>query len=111
MELVFPKSLQKDTLPDYMHHTHWAAMSLFAKLTSRSFRDMLTSYKVASMCPVHLGAGDILLFMLGPAVVTLSCQMYDIKKLMKENLLEVGTDIGVSSVGGLFGMAFMLDPL
>lgn len=86
-------------------------MSLFAKLTSQSFHSMLTSYKVSSMCPVHLGAGDILLFMLGPAVVALSCQMYDRKKLMKENLLEVGTAIGVSSVGGLFGTALMVNLL
>ncbi len=107
-----PKSFTKKIHPLITCTTlTWAAMSLFAKLTSRPFRDMLTSYKVSSMCPVHLGAGDILLFMLGPAVVALSCQMYDRKKLMKENLLEVGTAIGVSSVGGLFGTAFMVNAL
>lgn len=107
-----PKSFTKKIHPLITCTTlTWTAMSLFAKLTSRSFRDMLTSYKVSSMCPVHLGAGDILLFMLGPAVVALSCQMYDRKQLMKENLLEVGTAIGVSSVGGLFGTAFMVNAL
>jgi putative effector of murein hydrolase len=49
--------------------------------------------------------------MLGPAVVALACQMYDRKKLMKENILEVGTAVGVSSVGGLFGTAFLVNLL
>lgn len=89
----------------------WTSMSFFAKLTRTSFRDLLTSYKVSSMCPIHLGAGDVLLFMLGPAVVALACQMYDRKKLMKENILEVGTAVGVSSVGGLFGTAFLVNLL
>ena len=43
--------------------------------------------------------------------MALSCQMYDRKQLMKENLLELGTAIGVSSVGGLFGTAFMVNAL
>lgn len=86
----------------------WGFATLFAKLTQQSFASMLQSYKVGSMCPVHLGAGDLLLFMLGPAVVALSCQMYDRKMLMKENMKEVGTAIGVSSIGGLFGTAMMV---
>eukprot|EP00558_Chaetoceros_sp_UNC1202_P002236 CAMPEP_0197259112 /NCGR_PEP_ID=MMETSP1429-20130617/83351_1 /TAXON_ID=49237 /ORGANISM="Chaetoceros sp., Strain UNC1202" /LENGTH=233 /DNA_ID=CAMNT_0042723313 /DNA_START=175 /DNA_END=877 /DNA_ORIENTATION=- len=104
--------------------------------TNQSFHSMLTSYKAGTMCPVHMGAGDILLFMLGPAVVALACQiydrkklmkeninpplhagpavvalacqMYDRKKLMKENIKEVGTAVSVSSVGGLFGTAAMV---
>ena len=43
--------------------------------------------------------------------MALSCQMYDRKQLMKENLLELGTAIGVSSVGGIFGTAFMVNAL
>lgn len=69
---------------------------------------MLQSYKVGSFCPVHLGAGDVLLFMLGPAVVALACQMYGRKKLMADNLAEVGTAVGVSSIGGLFGTAALV---
>ena len=67
--------------------------------------------KIFCMCPVPLRAREFLLFMLGPAVVALSCQMYDRKQLMKENLLELGTAIGVSSVGGIFGTAFMVNAL
>jgi putative effector of murein hydrolase len=86
----------------------WAVMAMFAKVTGQTFASMLLSYRVGNMCPVHLGAGDVLLFMLGPAVVALACQMYNRKKLMKENLWEVGTAVGVSSVGGLFGTAAMV---
>lgn len=86
----------------------WLGAKFMALVTGQSFRRMLQSYKVGSLCPVHLGAGDILLFLLGPAVVALSCQMYDRKKLMKQNLAEVGTAVTVSSFGGLFGTAAMV---
>ena len=86
----------------------WLGAKIMALVTGQSFRTMLQSYKVGSLCPVHLGAGDILLFLLGPAVVALSCQMYDRKKLMKQNLAEVGTAVTVSSFGGLFGTAAMV---
>jgi putative effector of murein hydrolase len=52
------------------------------------------------------GAGDWLLFLLGPAVVSLAVSMYDRRKLMRENIPEVGTSIGVSTFGGLFGTAW-----
>eukprot|EP00557_Chaetoceros_sp_GSL56_P008334 CAMPEP_0176504902 /NCGR_PEP_ID=MMETSP0200_2-20121128/16200_1 /TAXON_ID=947934 /ORGANISM="Chaetoceros sp., Strain GSL56" /LENGTH=579 /DNA_ID=CAMNT_0017904403 /DNA_START=124 /DNA_END=1862 /DNA_ORIENTATION=+ len=104
-----PKSFTKKVHPLITCTTlTWAVMAMFAKMTGQTFTSVLSSYKVGSMCPVHLGAGDILLFMLGPAVVALACQMYDRKKLMKENLWEVGTAVGVSSVGGLFGTAAMV---
>lgn len=46
---------------------------------------------------------QILLFLLGPAVVSLSCSMYDRRKLMKENIKEVGAAVSVSAFGGIFG--------
>ncbi len=60
------------------------------------------------MCPVHVGAGDILLYMLGPAVIALACQMYNKKQLMKENLKEVSVGITVSSIGGLLGTSYLV---
>jgi putative effector of murein hydrolase len=72
------------------------------------FLSTLTSYKVGSLCPVHLGAGDVLLYMLGPAVIALSCQMYNKKKLMKENLKEITAGISVSSIGGLIGTSYLV---
>lgn len=43
--------------------------------------------------------------MLGPAVIALACQMYEKRKLMRENLVEVGSAVVVSSFGGIFGTA------
>lgn len=43
--------------------------------------------------------------MLGPAVIALACQMFEKRKLMRENLVEVGSAVAVSSFGGIFGTA------
>jgi len=43
--------------------------------------------------------------MLVPAVITLACQMYDKRQLIRENIVEVGSAIAVSAFGGLFGTA------
>jgi len=89
----------------------WVIAKVTGMVTKSSFSSILRSYKASTLCPVHLGAGDLLLFMLGPAVVALACQMYDRKKLIKENIIEIGTAVTVSSVGGLFGTAAMVRSL
>mmetsp|Transcript_11520 Transcript_11520/g.25826 ORF Transcript_11520/g.25826 Transcript_11520/m.25826 type:complete len:526 (-) Transcript_11520:57-1634(-) len=86
----------------------WLGAKLLALATGGTFLSILQSYKAATLAPMLAGAGDVLLFMLGPAVVALACQMYDRKKLMRENILEVGTSVGVSAFGGLFGTAAMV---
>jgi len=86
----------------------WIGAKLMGMITNNSFLSMLRSYKAGTLCPVHLGAGDLLLFMVGPAVVALACQMYDRKKLIRDNIIEIGTAVTVSSVGGLFGTAAMV---
>ena len=83
----------------------WSMASLFATITGAKFSTMLKAYRTGTMSPLGCGAGDILLFLLGPAVVSLAISMYDRRKLMKENLTEVVTAVGVSSFGGLFGTA------
>jgi putative effector of murein hydrolase len=55
-----------------------------------------------------LGAGDVLLFLLGPAVVSLAISMYERRLLMRQNLAEVGTALAVSTTGGLFGTALIV---
>jgi len=89
----------------------WLGAKIMGILTNNSFFSVLRSYKAGTLCPVHLGAGDLLLFMLGPAVVALACQMYNRKKLIKENIAEIGTAVAVSSLGGLFGTAAMVRSL
>mmetsp|Transcript_1177 Transcript_1177/g.1608 ORF Transcript_1177/g.1608 Transcript_1177/m.1608 type:complete len:524 (+) Transcript_1177:71-1642(+) len=83
----------------------WVASTLLASLTGRTFIDIIKSYKAGTLAPLSAGAGDVLLFLLGPAVVALSCQMYGRKKLMRENIKEVGVSTIVSSLGGLYGTA------
>jgi putative effector of murein hydrolase len=83
----------------------WTAAAALAFFKRRSFRSMLQSYRTGSLSPMTTGPGDILLFLLGPAVVSLAISMYDRRKLMRENLAEVTTSVAVSTFGGLFGTA------
>ena len=73
--------------------------------TGRTFLDTLRTYKVGSLNVMKVGAGDILLHMLGPAVISFAISMYSRKKLLKENLFVVAIAVLVSSAGGLFGTA------
>jgi putative effector of murein hydrolase len=73
--------------------------------TGITFLSALRTYKVGSLDIMKVGAGDILLHMLGPAVISFAMSMYSRKKLLKENLFVVLLAIMVSSVGGLFGTA------
>jgi putative effector of murein hydrolase len=72
---------------------------------------MLQKYRTGKLTLTGAGAGDILLFLLGPAVVSLACQMYDRRKLICENFGEIATAVLVSSLGGLFGTAFAVRTL
>jgi putative effector of murein hydrolase len=83
----------------------WSMATAFAAATGSNFSSMLRAYRTGTLSPLGSGAGDVLLFLLGPAVVSLAISMYDRRKLMRENLKEVVTAVGVSSVGGLFGTA------
>ena len=83
----------------------WLAAKALASLTGSTFLNILQSYKRGTLSLLSAGAGDVLLFLLGPAVVALACQMYGRKKLMRENIPEVGISTLVSSFGGLYGTA------
>ena len=79
---------------------------LDALITGSSFEDVLRTYKAGSLSPSKTGAGDLLLFLLGPAVGCLAVPMYSRKKIMADNLLVVIAAMLCSSVGGLFGTAW-----
>jgi putative effector of murein hydrolase len=79
---------------------------LDALATGSSFEDVLKTYKSGSLSPTKTGAGDLLLFLLGPAVGCLSVPMYSRKKIMADNLIVVIAAMICSSVGGLFGTAW-----
>ena len=79
---------------------------LDAAVTGSSFENVLKTYKAGSLSPLKTGAGDILLFLLGPAVGCLSVAMYSRKKIMAENLPVVIAAMLCSSLGGIFGTAW-----
>lgn len=68
------------------------------------FLDVLQMYKTGKLLPFHqTGAGDLLMYALGPSVVSFAIAMYSRKKLLASNLLGLITAMLVSSIGGLFG--------
>lgn len=81
---------------------------LDALLTGSSFEDVLRTYRAGSLSPSKTGAGDLLLFLLGPAVGCLAVPMYSRKRIMAENLPVVVAAMLCSSVGGLFGTAWFV---
>lgn len=83
----------------------WLVVALFASLTGSSFGSVLQTYRVGSSHLLHAGAGDLLLYMLGPGVCSLSIAMYSRKTLMKQNLAAVLIGMLVSSTGGILSSA------
>lgn len=83
----------------------WGVLRLTGMATGASFTSVLKTYKVGSLDLMRAGAGDFMLFMLGPTVVSFALAMYSRRQLLKENFLIVITAMLVSSAGGLFGTA------
>ncbi|CAJ1950455.1 unnamed protein product [Cylindrotheca closterium] len=73
--------------------------------TGFSFINVLKTYKTGTLDLMKTGAGDVLLFLLGPSVVSFAVAIYGRKKLLKENFLIVMIGMLISSGGGLFGTA------
>lgn len=84
----------------------WGLLYVYGIATgSSSFIESLKTYKTSSLAWDAAGAGDILLFCLGPSVVSFAVSMYSRKKLLMENFLIVIAAMLISSLGGLFGTA------
>eukprot|EP00536_Pseudo-nitzschia_multiseries_P010027 jgi/Psemu1/258664/estExt_Genewise1Plus.C_2940005 len=83
----------------------WGLLYAYGAATGASFVDAVKTYKTSSLAWNEAGAGDLLLFCLGPSVVSFAVSMYSRKKIMLENLKIVAAAIMVSSLGALFGTA------
>ena len=81
---------------------------LDAIVTGLPFTTVLRTYKTGSLALTEVGAGDILLFLLGPAVGCLSVAMYGRKSILATNLPVVVAAMLCSSLGGLFGTAWYI---
>ena len=79
-----------------------------AKITDREYLDVLKTYRVASLDPMKAGAGDVLLYLLGPSVVAFGISVYSRRELLSRNLLAVLTSTIMSSAGSLFATAFFV---
>jgi putative effector of murein hydrolase len=78
---------------------------LFAIATGSSFLGDLATYKTGSLELSRAGAGDILLYLLGPSVVSFALSMYSRRGLLKSNLLVVFVSMLVSSGASLYATA------
>lgn len=76
-----------------------------AVATATNFKSCLKLYKIGTYDVLKMGAGDVMMFLLGPSVVSFSISMFDRRKLLQENLFIILVSVFVSSVGGLFGTA------
>ena len=85
----------------------WLVLFLSGKTTgtTTTFLDGVRAYKTGSLAWPTAGAGDLLLFCLGPSVVSFAVSMYSRKQLLMENFCIVVAAMVISSVGGLFGTA------
>jgi putative effector of murein hydrolase len=73
--------------------------------TADNFITVLKTYKTGTYNVLKMGAADIMLFLLGPSVVSFAISMYNRRFLLRDNFLIVIVSMIVSSVGGLFGTA------
>lgn len=86
-----------------------AVTKLDATLTGSTFEDVLRTYKSGTVWPLNkAGAGDILLYLLGPAVGCFSVAMYSRKKIIAENLFVVISAMMCSALGGLFSTSWAI---
>mmetsp|Transcript_35844 Transcript_35844/g.39964 ORF Transcript_35844/g.39964 Transcript_35844/m.39964 type:complete len:535 (-) Transcript_35844:305-1909(-) len=84
----------------------WVLLYVYGTATGADFIESIKTYKTGSLAWNAAGAGDLLLFCLGPSVVSFAVSMFSRKKLLLENLKIVVAAMLISSVGGLFGTAF-----
>lgn len=106
-----PKRLTKTVLHPLVTCTTltWAWSYLLGAATGSSFLAMIRGYRIGgALSLASSGAGDLLTFVLGPAVVSLGVSIYERRQLIRQNLKEVVTATGVSCVGGLFGTALVV---
>ena len=82
-----------------------ASLFLFSNVAGVGFVSLLQAYKTGSACPVHLGAGDLLLFLLGPSVIGFAVQMYEQRGKVGSKIREVLAATVGASFMGLFGTA------
>lgn len=83
----------------------WIVLKLMAIINGNTFMDVLVKYKTNTLNILETGAGDLLLNLLGPTVVSFSMAIFSRRKLLVDNLLLIVPGVLVSAFGTLFGTA------
>lgn len=85
-------------------------MTLFTCIfTGETFLSALSTYRInSSLSPLIAGAGDYLLYMINPAVISLSLAMYGQRQIASRNIGAVMLCMVISSAGSMFGTAFFV---
>jgi putative effector of murein hydrolase len=84
-------------------------IKILGQVTGVEFLDGLRSYKTGKLYPLtQTGAGDLLMYALGPSVVSFAIAMYSRRNLLVTNLVGVLTAMLIASLGGLFGTAIFV---
>lgn len=78
-----------------------------SQATGVAFVDILRSYTCKKLSPLEAGAGDLLLFLLSPSVISFGVGMYKGRKLIASNLPAILTAVSTGSIGSMFGTAAM----
>jgi putative effector of murein hydrolase len=76
-----------------------------SEVTGTAFKEILRSYTCKKLSPMEAGAGDLLLFLLSPSVISFAIGMYKGKNLIANNLPAIVTAVTTGSVGSMFGTA------
>mmetsp|Transcript_27194 Transcript_27194/g.105871 ORF Transcript_27194/g.105871 Transcript_27194/m.105871 type:complete len:460 (-) Transcript_27194:2158-3537(-) len=87
--------------------TALCAIFVLAQASGVATAGLLAGYITRAHNLTQVGGGDLLLSLLGPAVVSFAFQMYSRKKIMKQRALEVIGASFYASIFGLFGTAFL----
>ena len=82
-----------------------------AAATKRDFKEVLKTYRVSSLDPMKAGAGDILMYLLGPSVVAFGVSVYSRRALLSQNFLSVLLSVLTASAGSLFATALFVRAL
>jgi len=78
---------------------------LLGMASGRTLVEVLQGYTCKQLAPMQAGAGDLLLFLLSPSVISFAVGMYKGKTLIANNLPAILTGVATGSVGSLFGTA------
>ncbi|KAA8500001.1 Plastidal glycolate/glycerate translocator 1, chloroplastic [Porphyridium purpureum] len=87
--------------------TSFLAFSLFGRLSGIGFFNVVGEYFSKGKCGACLGGGDLLMMILGPAIVSFAFHIFNRRALIKRHAPEVVGTTALSSFVSLFATAYV----